>query len=52
MDCKGYSTSDIVVGILINWGAKIVFEIPSDGINSVIESLRLRKENIYKVKKE
>ena len=46
MDYKGYNTSDIVVDVLINWGAKVVFGIPGDGINSIVESLRLRKENI------
>jgi pyruvate dehydrogenase (quinone) len=40
------TTSDILVETLIDWGATHVFGIVGDGINSIIESLRKRKDRI------
>jgi pyruvate dehydrogenase (quinone) len=40
------NTSDIVVGALIDWGATHVFGIVGDGINSIIEALRKRQDQI------
>ncbi len=40
------NTSDIIVETLINWGATHVFGIVGDGINSVIEALRKRRDRI------
>src|ERR1700684_3081711 len=40
------NTSDILVQTLIDWGATHVFGIVGDGINSIIESLRKRQDQI------
>src|ERR1700682_688442 len=40
------NTSDIVVETLIDWGATHVFGIVGDGINSIIEALRKRRNRI------
>src|ERR1700683_3754814 len=40
------NTSDILVETVIGWGATHVFGIVGDGINSIIEALRKRKERI------
>ena len=40
------NTSDIVVETLIAWGATHVFGIVGDGINSIIEALRKRQDQI------
>src|ERR1700721_751536 len=40
------NTSDIVIETLIDWGATHVFGIVGDGINSVIEALRKRRDRI------
>src|ERR1700761_7238133 len=40
------NTADIVVETLIAWGATHAFGIVGDGINSVIEALRKRKDRI------
>ena len=40
------NTSDIVVETLIDWGATHVFGIVGDGINSIIEALRKRQDQI------
>src|SRR5450631_968346 len=39
-------TSDILVEILIAWGATHVFGIVGDGINPVVEALRKRRDRI------
>src|SRR5689334_9013677 len=40
------TASDILVETLIKWGVDTVFGIPGDGINGIIEALRLRKDDI------
>ena len=40
------NTSDIIVETLIDWGTTHVFGIVGDGINSVIEALRKRRDKI------
>lgn len=43
---KGLRTADILVEGLIRWGVEVIFGIPGDGINGVIEALRRRKDRI------
>jgi pyruvate dehydrogenase (quinone)/pyruvate oxidase len=45
-DYTGLRTADIVVDELINWGVQVVFGLPGDGINGVIEALRRRQKEI------
>jgi pyruvate dehydrogenase (quinone)/pyruvate oxidase len=40
------TASDILVQTLIDWGVDVVFGIPGDGINGIIEALRERKDEI------
>jgi len=42
----GLKTSDIIVEGLLRWGVEVVFGLPGDGINGVIEALRLRQDKI------
>ena len=42
----GMNTADILVATLIDWGATHVFGIVGDGINSIIEALRRRQDQI------
>src|SRR5690242_3619197 len=37
---------DILVETLIKWGVDTIFGIPGDGINGIIEALRIRKDDI------
>jgi len=37
---------EILVDALIDWGVEVVFGIPGDGINGVMEALRRRREQI------
>lgn len=39
-------TSDLVVESLLRWGVDVIFGIPGDGINGVIEALRKRRDRI------
>lgn len=43
---KGLRTADIVVEGLLRWGVEVIFGLPGDGINGVIEALRRRKDKI------
>src|SRR5690348_7354223 len=40
------NASDILVETIMDWGVDTVFGLPGDGINGVIEALRIRKEKV------
>lgn len=40
------TAADVLVDTLIDWGVDIVFGLPGDGINGVMESLRQRQDKI------
>lgn len=40
------NASDVLVDTILAWGVDTVFGIPGDGINGVIEALRVRKDRI------
>src|SRR5688500_10197450 len=40
------TAGDVLVDTLIRWGVKCIFGMPGDGINGVMESLRVRQEEI------
>jgi pyruvate dehydrogenase (quinone) len=40
------TASDVLVDTLINWGVNMIFGIPGDGINGIIEALRKKQEEI------
>src|SRR5947199_5922603 len=40
------TAADILVDILIEWGVDVVFGLPGDGINGIMEALRKRKDEI------
>src|SRR5947207_5076914 len=40
------TTSDVLVERLIDWGVRVVFGLPGDGINGIMEALRVRQEHI------
>ncbi len=40
------SAGDVIVQTLINWGVSVVFGIPGDGINGVMEALRKRRDEV------
>ncbi len=40
------NTSDIIADRLIGWGVKVVFGLPGDGINGMMEALRTRSDKI------
>src|SRR4051795_5510415 len=40
------TTSDVLVERLIDWGVHVVFGLPGDGINGIMEALRTREDRI------
>jgi pyruvate dehydrogenase (quinone)/pyruvate oxidase len=40
------NASDVMVEILIKWGVDTIFGLPGDGINGIIEALRVRQDKI------
>src|SRR5204862_7688175 len=40
------TTADVLVERLIDWGVRVVFGLPGDGINGIMEALRTRQERI------
>src|SRR6184192_438947 len=40
------TTSDVLVERLIDWDVRVVFGLPGDGINGIMEALRKRQERI------
>ncbi len=41
-----YTAADRLIDILIDWGVETVFGIPGDGVNGIMEALRLRQNRI------
>lgn len=40
------TAADVLVDALIDWGVEVIFGLPGDGINGIIEALRQRKEDM------
>jgi pyruvate dehydrogenase (quinone) len=40
------TAADVLIETLIDWGVEVVFGLPGDGINGLMESLRTRQEKI------
>jgi pyruvate dehydrogenase (quinone) len=40
------TTADLMVERLIDWGVRVVFGLPGDGINGIMEALRRRQDRI------
>jgi pyruvate dehydrogenase (quinone) len=40
------NTSDVLIDTLLDWGVEVIFGLPGDGINGVMEALRTRQDKI------
>src|SRR3954471_13413814 len=40
------TTADILLDTLYDWGVRVVFGLPGDGINGIMEALRKRQDEI------
>ncbi|MGH9640981.1 MAG: thiamine pyrophosphate-binding protein [Terriglobales bacterium] len=40
------TAADVLVETLMDWGVEVIFGLPGDGINGVMESLRTRQDKI------
>ena len=41
------NASDVLIETMMNWGIDTVFGIPGDGINGIMEALRVRRFGFY-----
>jgi pyruvate dehydrogenase (quinone)/pyruvate oxidase len=41
-----HTAADVLVDILVDWGVTVVFGLPGDGINGIMEALRKRQQEI------
>src|SRR3954464_15489100 len=42
----GDTGADVMIDSLIDWGVQVIFGIPGDGINGIMEALRKRQDKI------
>ncbi len=40
------TTADIIIETIIDWGVEVIFGLPGDGINGIMEALRKRQDKI------
>jgi pyruvate dehydrogenase (quinone) len=40
------TTSDVLIDRLIDWGVSVIFGLPGDGINGIMEALRARQDKV------
>src|SRR5438105_8575319 len=40
------TAADVLIDTIINWGVDVVFGLPGDGINGIMEALRRRQDDI------
>src|SRR5437879_467620 len=40
------TASDVLIETIMDWGVDVVFGLPGDGINGIMEALRVRREKI------
>lgn len=40
------TAADVLVEVLIEWGVEVIFGLPGDGINGIMEALRTRQDKI------
>src|SRR5437588_5576050 len=40
------TSADVLIETLMDWGVEVIFGLPGDGINGVMEALRIRKDKV------
>jgi pyruvate dehydrogenase (quinone) len=40
------TAADVVIETLLDWGVEVIFGLPGDGINGIMEALRRRKDDV------
>src|SRR6266545_1382434 len=43
---KAKTAADVLIDTILDWGVEVVFGLPGDGINGIMEALRQRQERI------
>lgn len=42
----GMNASDVLIETLMEWGVEVIFGLPGDGINGIMEALRVRQDKV------
>jgi pyruvate dehydrogenase (quinone) len=42
----GMTAADVLIETLIDWGVEVIFGLPGDGINGIMEALRTRQDRV------
>ena len=40
------TAADVLVDTIMEWGVEVIFGLPGDGINGIMEALRTRQDRI------
>src|SRR5476649_2348822 len=40
------TAADVLIETLLDWGVSVIFGLPGDGINGIMEALRIRQDKI------
>lgn len=40
------TAAEVLIDSLVNWGVEVIFGLPGDGINGIMEALRTRQDKI------
>jgi hypothetical protein len=43
--------ADVLIDALCDWGVEVIFGLPGDGINGLVEALRIRQDKVRFVHK-
>jgi pyruvate dehydrogenase (quinone) len=41
-----HTAADVLIDVIADWGVEVVFGLPGDGINGIMEALRKRQNDI------
>jgi len=41
-----HTSADVLIDVIADWGVEVVFGLPGDGINGIMEALRNRQNDI------
>lgn len=46
------TAAEVLIGTIIEWGVNTVFGLPGDGINGLMEALRVRQEKVSEISRD
>ena len=43
------TAADVLIETILDWGVEVIFGLPGDGINGIMEALRKRKDRVSRI---